>query len=85
MCAVNAYPRYLEEGSQPYDPLALIRLTEEIVCRGEARKYTAFYCTGVYGGIATGYTVGCCLRCIFCWVDASRDFPETNGIPIAAF
>jgi uncharacterized Fe-S cluster-containing radical SAM superfamily protein len=79
MCAVNAYPRYLEEGFQPYDPLALLRLTEEVVCRGDARKYTAFYCTGVYGGIATGYTVGCCLRCIFCWVDASRDFPETHG------
>ena len=48
---MNAYPRYLEEGSQPYDPLALMRLTEEVVCRGDARKYTAFYCTGVHGGI----------------------------------
>jgi len=48
---VNAYPRYLEEGFQPYDPIALLWLTEEVVCQGEARKYTAFYCTGVYGGI----------------------------------
>jgi len=76
---VNAYPRYVERGFQPYDPLALLRLTEEMACRGDARKYTAFHCTGVYGGIATGYTVGCCLRCIFCWVDASRDFPATHG------
>jgi uncharacterized Fe-S cluster-containing radical SAM superfamily protein len=44
-----------------------------------ARKYTDFYATGVYGGIATGYTVGCCLRCIFCWVDWSRDYPEKYG------
>jgi uncharacterized Fe-S cluster-containing radical SAM superfamily protein len=73
------YPRVLRQGFTPFDPLALARRTEEIVVRGDARKYTAFYCTGVYGGISTGYTVGCCLRCIFCWVDRSRDFPETHG------
>ncbi len=66
-------------GFTPFDPVALAHRTEEIVARGEARKYTAFYCTGVYGGISTGYTVGCCLRCIFCWVDNSRDFPENYG------
>jgi uncharacterized Fe-S cluster-containing radical SAM superfamily protein len=49
------------------------------VARRDARKYTAFYCTGVYGGISTAYTVGCCLRCVFCWVDFSRDFPEARG------
>jgi hypothetical protein len=76
---VNAYPRYVEEGFQPYDPLALVRLTEEVVCRGEARKCTAFCCIGVYGGITDGVAGGCCLRCIFCWVDPSRDFPETHG------
>jgi len=32
-----------------------------------------------YGGIATGYTVGCCLRCMFCWVDLSLEFPEKYG------
>lgn len=73
------YPRYLVRGFEPYDPLELLRATEEIVCRGASRKYTSFYCTGVYGGISTGYTVGCCLRCVFCWVDWSRDFPERYG------
>lgn len=63
----------------PYDPLHLARLTEERACRDASRKYTDFYCTGVYGGISTGYTVGCCLRCIFCWVDFSREFPERYG------
>lgn len=76
---VEGYPRFLSKGFTPFDPIALARRTEEIVARGEARKYTAFYCTGVYGGISTGYTVGCCLRCIFCWVDNSRDFPENYG------
>jgi len=76
---VEEYPRLLRKGFTPFDPLELARTTEEIVSRGDARKYTAFYCTGVYGGISTGYTVGCCLRCIFCWVDFSRDFPEEPG------
>ena len=75
----QSYPRYVEPGCAPFDPLELARRTEEIVCRGDRRKYTKFYCTGVYGGIATGYTCGCCLRCIFCWVDWSRDFPEQYG------
>jgi uncharacterized Fe-S cluster-containing radical SAM superfamily protein len=64
---------------EPYDPLELARKTEEIVCKGDSRKYTDFYATGVYGGIATGYTIGCCLRCYYCWVDWSRDFPEKIG------
>lgn len=75
----QSYPRYLEPGFTPFDPLALAGRTEEIVCQGDRRKYTKFYCPGVYGGIATGYTCGCCLRCIFCWVNWSRDFPEKYG------
>ena len=75
----RSYQRYLEPGFTPFDPVELARRTEEIVCRGDSRKYTKFYCTGVYGGIATGYTCGCCLRCMFCWVDWSRDFPEKYG------
>lgn len=31
------------------------------------------------GGIATGYACGCCLRCVYCWVGWSRDFPEKFG------
>lgn len=80
MTAPNqTYPRYLEPGFTPFDPLELAERTEQIVCRGDRRKYTKFYCTGVYGGIATGYTCGCCLRCVFCWVNWSRDFPERHG------
>jgi uncharacterized Fe-S cluster-containing radical SAM superfamily protein len=73
------YPSYLHRGFEPFDPIELARLTEAKVCRGSSRKYTDFYCVGVYGGISTAYTVGCCLRCIFCWVDFSRDFPDQYG------
>jgi len=75
-----SYQRYLEPGFTPFDPLALAKRTEEIVCEGDRRKYTKFYCTGVYGGISTGYLCGCCLRCIYCWVNWSRDFPEKYGV-----
>jgi uncharacterized Fe-S cluster-containing radical SAM superfamily protein len=73
------YPRYLKPDSSSFDPLWLSKKTEEIVCDGNRRKYTAFYATGVYGGIATGYAVGCCLRCYYCWVNWSRDYPERYG------
>ncbi|MHC4792237.1 MAG: radical SAM protein [Planctomycetota bacterium] len=75
----QTYQRYLKPGFTAFDPLELARRTEEIVCRDNCRKYTKFYCIGVYGGIATGYTCGCCLRWIFCWVNWSRDFPEKYG------
>lgn len=76
---MNEYPRYVTEDWEPLDPVELAKRTEAIVCRGQHRKYTDFYVVGVYGGISTGYTVGCPLRCIFCWVDWSRDFPDKLG------
>ncbi len=69
------YISFLTPESEAFDPIALAHQTEEIVSQNNSRKYTDFYCTGVYGGISTGYGVGCCLRCVFCWVDWSRDFP----------
>ncbi|MEW6676263.1 MAG: radical SAM protein [Nitrospirota bacterium] len=75
----EGYPRCIKLIHKPFDPLTLALWTEDIVCKDSMRRYTDFYCTGVYGGISTGYTVGCCLRCIFCWVDFSRDFPEKFG------
>lgn len=74
-----SYQRYLTEKSRPFNPIKLAGETEKIVSSGDKRKYTDFYCTGVYGGISTGYLVGCDLRCVFCWVNKSRDFPERYG------
>jgi len=73
------YPRYLTPKSERFDPLWLAEETAKIVCSGNMRKYTDFYAVGVYRGIATAYTVGCNLRCYFCWVSPSRDFPEQYG------
>lgn len=64
-------------------PEQLTNETRKTVCktvdRTLLRKYTSFYAVGVYGGIATAYSVGCNFRCVFCWVDWSRDWPERYG------
>ncbi len=73
------YPRFVTPDFKPFDPVVLARETEKIVCSGNKREYTDFYATGVYGGITTGYTVGCCLRCIFCWVNFGREYPQRFG------
>lgn len=62
----RGYQRELIPETEPIDPLGLTEKTRDIVCDGTSRKYTDFYTVGVYGGIATGYTVGCNLRCFFC-------------------
>ena len=80
---MKEYPRFFILGSQPFDPLELAKETEKIVTRkgpeGLERKYEDIYCAPVYRGIATGYAVGCYLRCIYCWTNFSRDFPELYG------
>jgi len=77
------YQRFLTPDFKPFNPLELAKQTEQIVTRqgpeGLERKYTDFYSVPVYRGIATGYAVGCCLRCIYCWSNWSRDFPEKFG------
>ena len=50
-----------------YDPIDLSKKTEEIVVQNNLKKYYRFRPTGFYGGIATADTVGCNLRCKFCW------------------
>ncbi len=78
-----SYPRFLTAESKPFDPLELAKETEKIVTRegpeGLERKYVDFYSVPVYRGISTGYAAGCCLRCIYCWSNWSRDFPERLG------
>ena len=80
---MKEYQRFLTPGFKPFNPLELATETETIVTRegpkGLERKYLGIYSAPVYGGIATGYAVGCCLRCIYCWNNWSRDFPEKFG------
>ncbi len=50
-----------------YNPIELSKKTENIVIKGDMKKYYRFRPTRFYGGIATADTVGCNLRCKFCW------------------
>jgi len=69
------YLGYLKPGFRPFDPIKLAKKVERVVCDGNKRRYFRFGSTINYQtGIATGYTVGCCLRCIFCWSSETRDF-----------
>ncbi|HVQ01287.1 MAG TPA: radical SAM protein [Candidatus Thermoplasmatota archaeon] len=54
-----------------YHPIELTKKIEETVVHGTSKKYYRFRPTGFYGGIATADTVGCNLRCKFCWSAAS--------------
>ena len=80
---MKTYQRFLTPNFRPFDPLELSRETEKLVTRrgkdGLERKYAGIYSAPVYRGIATGYAAGCCLRCIYCWANWSRDFPERFG------
>ncbi len=46
---------------------------------GEKRKYYRFRAAPYYGGIATADSVGCCLRCLFCWAWHIVVQPEKVG------
>lgn len=77
----GSYPRELnyKSDSFSFDPIEISERTVELVCKNGKRKYTDFYTVGVYGGIATAYTVGCNLRCFFFWVGRGRDRPKKYG------
>jgi uncharacterized Fe-S cluster-containing radical SAM superfamily protein len=62
------------------DPIKLAQETEEIVTRGVLRKYYRMARPEKwYGGIASAYCCGCCLRCVFCFSGFPRDHPEKIG------
>jgi len=50
-----------------YNPIDLSNKVEKIVIKDNKKKYYRFRPAGFYGGIATADTVGCNLRCKFCW------------------
>ncbi|RLF41339.1 MAG: molybdenum cofactor biosynthesis protein MoaA [Thermoplasmata archaeon] len=63
-----------------YDPLKLTSIIEKQVVSGIQKKYYRFRPTRFYGGIATADTVGCNLRCIFCWSDRSVWHSRETGV-----
>jgi len=64
----------------PFDALKLSKAVENLVVKGDGRKYYRVVRGGRwYGGIATADCCGCNLRCIFCWSGAPRDRPDKIG------
>jgi len=60
-----------------FDPIELSRKLESLVIQGNKRKYLRFGTTPDYKtGIATGYAVGCNLRCVFCGAHETREDHE---------
>ena len=60
-----------------FNPIELAAQIGQKVMQGNKRKYLRFGTTPDYRtGIATGYTVGCNLRCVFCWGHETRDNPS---------
>ena len=76
-------PRELRPGQPPFNPIELSYVTEKIVAKDlnhtQLRKYTHFRVVRFYRGAATAFTVGCNLRCFFCWSQRARDYPEIYG------
>lgn len=62
-----------------YDPIDLSTKVQGLVVRDTLKKYFRFRPTGFYGGIATADTVGCNLRCKFCWSGNSVWEATTTG------
>lgn len=63
-----------------YNALEFSRKTESIVVDGMRKKYYRFRPTRFYGGIATADTVGCNLRCVFCWSESSVWRAHSTGV-----
>ncbi|RLB07806.1 MAG: hypothetical protein DRG50_01655 [Deltaproteobacteria bacterium] len=51
----------------PFNPLQRAEEVEELVMKGQKRKYYRFRPARYYGGIATADLVGCNLLCAYCW------------------
>lgn len=72
-----------------FDPVRRARELEDVVCRGEQRRYYRFRPARWYGGISTGDVCGCNLLCLFCWAgDDIRSSPGEFGAlhtPASAF
>ena len=66
--------------SKGYDPIELSRRIEEVVVRGDRRKYYRLGRPGrFYGGSCAADCVGCNLSCVFCWSNMPRIRPDLVG------
>ena len=71
--------------SMPFDPIQRSREVEQIVMKGDKRRYYRFRFAKFYGGIITADALGCNLLCAYCW-NYSRNLnpqpdPENTSAP----
>jgi len=63
-----------------FNPIILGEKVRRTVVKGDMRKYYRLVRKGRwYGGSATSDCCGCNLKCIFCWSNYPRDYPEKAG------
>ncbi len=70
------------KGDKPdgYDPILLTKKTEDVVIRGNKRKYARLARSlRFYGGTTSATEVGCNLRCKFCFSDKPVRRPHSTG------
>ncbi len=70
------------QGDKPdgYDPIVLTKRTEDVVIRGNKRKYARLARNlRFYGGTTSATEVGCNLRCKFCFSDKPVRRPHSTG------
>ena len=72
--------KYDPKKGRGYDPIKLTEITENIVIKGNKRKYANLARhLRFYGGTISATEVGCNLRCKFCFSDAPVRKPSTTG------
>jgi uncharacterized Fe-S cluster-containing radical SAM superfamily protein len=63
----------------PFDPIKRSLDVENVVMRGDSRRYYRFRYAKFYGGIATADAVGCNLLCAYCWNYSRNLEPSKAG------
>jgi uncharacterized Fe-S cluster-containing radical SAM superfamily protein len=61
------------------DPIQRAQEVERIVIRDNRRRYYKITHNFFYGSIVSAYTVGCILRCIYCWNYRKNQNPHKFG------
>ncbi len=63
-----------------YNPIDIAKEIEQKITDGIKRRYYRLVRGGMwYGGIATADCCGCNLKCVFCWSNFPRDYPDKCG------
>ena len=65
--------------SMPFDPIQRSHEVEQLVMKGDNRRYYRFRFAKFYGGIITADAMGCNLLCAYCWNYSRNLNPAGSG------